>query len=85
MVDATLLALAGLKRLGMQEVIAESQTIGWDEMLPAVAQGAIGIQCRSDDSAALRYLAALTHTPTKQAVDCERAFLKTLGYDSEWV
>jgi len=37
-VDATLLALAGLKRLGMTEVIANAQTIGWDEMLPAVAQ-----------------------------------------------
>jgi porphobilinogen deaminase len=37
-VDATLLALAGLKRLGMNDVIAHSQTIGWDEMLPAVAQ-----------------------------------------------
>jgi len=78
-VDATLLALAGLKRLGMEDVIAESQIIGWDEMLPAVAQGAIGIQCRSDDSKALAYLAKLNHAETKAAVDCERAFLKTLG------
>lgn len=77
-VDATLLALAGLKRLGMNDVIAEVQTLGWDEMLPAVAQGAIGIQCRSDDDRALRYLAALTHKPTKLAVDCERAFLAVL-------
>lgn len=37
-VDATLLALAGLKRLNMDEVIADSQIITWDEMLPAVAQ-----------------------------------------------
>ena len=44
MVDATLLALAGLKRLGMDDVLQQSQIIGWDEMLPAVAQGAIGIQ-----------------------------------------
>jgi hydroxymethylbilane synthase len=77
-VDATLLALAGLKRLSMEDVIAESQTIGWDEMLPAVAQGAIGIQCRSDDSKALAYLAKLNHVDTKMAVDCERAFLATL-------
>ena len=77
-VDATLLALAGLKRLGMEEVIAESQTIGWEEMLPAVAQGAIGIQCRSDDAKMLGYLAMLNHAATKSAVDCERAFLKTL-------
>jgi len=77
-VDATLLALAGLKRLGMQEVIASSQTIGWGEMLPAVAQGAIGIQCRQDDSKALQYLAGLTHADTKVAVDCERSFLRGL-------
>jgi len=77
-VDATLLALAGLKRLGMTDVVSTSQTITWDEMLPAVAQGAIGIQCRSDDAQALKYLAALNHAPTKAAVDCERAFLAEL-------
>jgi hydroxymethylbilane synthase len=77
-VDATLLALAGLKRLSMEDVIKESQIIGWDEMLPAVAQGAIGIQCRSDDSKALAYLAKLNHADTKTAVDCERSFLATL-------
>ncbi len=78
-VDATLLALAGLRRLGMDEVINEGQIIGWDEMLPAVAQGAIGIQCRSDDKQALSYLAALNHQETKLAVDCERSFLRVLG------
>lgn len=77
-VDATLLALAGLKRLSMQDVVADSQIITWDEMLPAVAQGAIGIQCRADDSKMLEYLAALNHAATKTAVDCERAFLATL-------
>jgi hydroxymethylbilane synthase len=77
-VDATLLALAGLKRLGMHEVIKTSQTIEWDAMLPAVAQGAIGIQCRTDDEVALRYLAGLNHHETKIAVDCERAFLAEL-------
>ena len=77
-VDATLLALAGLKRLGMSDVIANAQIIGWDEMLPAVAQGAIGIQCRSDDTLMLKYLAGLNHVDTKTAVDCERAFLAEL-------
>ena len=77
-VDATLLALAGLKRLGMNDVIQGAQIITWEEMLPAVAQGAIGIQCRSDDSKALHYLAALNHKVTKTAVDCERAFLAEL-------
>ena len=77
-VDATLLALAGLKRLGMQELVSQSQTIGWDEMLPAVSQGAIGIQCRTDDEVAKKYLAKLNHPDTKTAVDCERAFLEEL-------
>ena len=77
-VDATMLALAGLKRLGMQEVIDESQIITWDEMLPAVAQGAIGIQCREDDAQALKYIGALNHPDTKTCVDCERAFLAEL-------
>eukprot|EP01031_Cornospumella_fuschlensis_P039783 gene39783-48437_t len=77
-VDATLLALAGLKRLGMHELVEQSQVITWEDMLPAVAQGAIGIQCRSDDKNALSLLAALNHADTKAAVDCERAFLGTL-------
>jgi hydroxymethylbilane synthase len=78
MVDATLLALAGLKRLGMHDVISKAQIIGWDEMLPAVAQGAIGIQCRSDDERVLQYLSILNHPETKSAVDCERSFLACL-------
>lgn len=77
-VDATMLALAGLKRLSMGEVIASSQIVAWDEMLPAVAQGAIGIQCRTNDEKSLHYLAGLNHALTKSAVDCERSFLATL-------
>lgn len=46
-VQATLLALAGLKRLSMTENVASILSL--DEMLPAVAQGAIGIACRTDD------------------------------------
>lgn len=46
-VQATLLALAGLKRLSMTEHVSSILSI--DDMLPAVAQGAIGIACRSDD------------------------------------
>jgi hydroxymethylbilane synthase len=73
-----MLALAGLKRLNMNEVIESSHIVSWEEVLPAVSQGAIGIQCRTSDERALRYLAALTHMDTKIAVDCERAFLETL-------
>ncbi|KAK3041627.1 hypothetical protein RJ639_001437 [Escallonia herrerae] len=75
-VEGTLLALAGLKRLNMTENV--SSIISMDEMLPAVAQGAIGIACRSDDDKMANYLASLNHEETRLAVACERAFLLTL-------
>jgi hydroxymethylbilane synthase len=75
-VDATLLALAGLNRMGMTEHL--TTVLEWDEMLPAVAQGAIGIQCREGDERIMRYLDELNHEKTKLAVDCERAFLAAL-------
>lgn len=74
--EATLLALAGLKRLGLTEHI--TATLSEDEMLPAVAQGAIGIACRENDSKMLDYLAALNHEETRLAVVCERSFLAAL-------
>jgi len=75
-VDATLLAIAGLKRMNMDS--HATAVLDWDEMLPAVAQGAIGIQCRENDELSLKYLAALNHAETKSCVDCERAFLEAL-------
>jgi len=75
-VDATLLAIAGLKRMDMDG--CATAVLDWDEMLPAVAQGAIGIQCRSDDERSLKYLSALNHPDTKTCVDCERSFLEAL-------
>lgn len=75
-VDATLLAIAGLKRMDMDG--CATSVLDWDEMLPAVAQGAIGIQCRSDDERSLKYIDALNHPDTKVCVDCERAFLEAL-------
>lgn len=75
-VDATLLALAGLSRMDMTEHI--TAVIEQDEMLPAVAQGAIGISCRTGDKAMLDFLAPLNHPLTKTCVDCERAFLAKL-------
>ena len=67
---------AGLNRMGMTEHI--TNILEWDTMLPAVAQGAIGIQCREGDERIMRFLDALTDKPTKIAVDCERAFLAAL-------
>jgi hydroxymethylbilane synthase len=75
-VQATLLALAGLKRLSMTENVASILSL--DEMLPAVAQGAIGIACRTDDDKMATYLASLNHEETRLAISCERAFLETL-------
>ncbi|CAA0835559.1 Porphobilinogen deaminase- chloroplastic [Striga hermonthica] len=75
-VQATLLALAGLKRLNMTENVTTVLPI--DDMLPAVAQGAIGIACRSNDDKMATYLASLNHEDTRLAVVCERAFLEKL-------
>jgi hydroxymethylbilane synthase len=75
-VDGTMLALAGLSRMNMTEHI--TKIVELDEMLPAVAQGAIGITCRSGDTKMLEFLAALNHPTTKTCVDCERAFLARL-------
>ncbi|KAL7438594.1 hypothetical protein ACHAXH_009285 [Discostella pseudostelligera] len=75
-VDATLLAIAGLKRMDMQD--CATAVLDWDEMLPAVAQGAIGIQCRDDDTRSLKYIDALNCMDTHVCVNCERAFLGAL-------
>mmetsp|Transcript_8757 Transcript_8757/g.19257 ORF Transcript_8757/g.19257 Transcript_8757/m.19257 type:complete len:331 (+) Transcript_8757:445-1437(+) len=75
-VDATLLAIAGLNRMSMEK--CATSVLDWDEMLPAVAQGAIGIQCRSGDERALKYLDVLNHMDTHVCVNCERAFLEAL-------
>lgn len=75
-VDATLLAVAGLRRLGKADRI--TAILREDEMLPAVAQGAIGIECRSDDDRVLELLAPLHCTPTAERVAAERALLKVL-------
>ena len=74
--DATLLALAGLKRLGM--VDRASAVLTPEEMLPAVAQGAIGIECRAADTRALELLAPLHDRPTGIVVTAERALLARL-------
>lgn len=75
-VDATLLAMAGLNRLGLSQ--HATSALETDDMLPAVAQGAIGITCRSDDAQAHIYLSALNHPETMVRITAERAFLLTL-------
>ncbi len=74
--DATLLALAGLKRLGNVDVITD--ILDPDEFPPAPAQGAIAIESRIDDQRMNDLLAAVNDGPTFDAVSCERAFLAAL-------
>lgn len=75
-VDATFLAYAGLRRLGMANVA--TSLISRDDMLPAVAQGAIGIEIRENDDRTAELLSAINHQPTVQCVTMERAFLHVL-------
>ncbi len=74
--DATLLALAGLKRLGL--VDAATAVLDVNEFLPAVGQGAIGIETRADDARTRELLAAINHADTFSALAAERAFLAVL-------
>jgi hydroxymethylbilane synthase len=75
-VDATLLALAGLRRLGLVEHVTSIMSA--EEFLPAVGQGAIGIEARKDDTRVCDILARIDHAETFIAVACERAFLAAL-------
>lgn len=73
---ATMLARAGLNRLKLTEVPAHNIPV--TECFPAVAQGAIGIECRKGDARILELLAKLNCASTMAAITCERAFLKVL-------
>jgi hydroxymethylbilane synthase len=75
--DALLLAQAGLERLGLGAQITEVLDAAW--MLPAVGQGALGLECRQDDAPTLALLEMVDHSPTHQAVAAERALLRGLG------
>jgi hydroxymethylbilane synthase len=75
-VDATLLAMAGLKRLGRVDAVTSVFEI--DEFLPAVGQGAVAIETREDDARTRELLAAINHSETFTAVIAERAFLGEL-------
>ena len=74
--DATLLALAGLKRLGLAD--AATAVLDVDEFLPAVGQGAIAIESRSDDIRTRNFLTPINHADTATALAAERAFLAVL-------
>ena len=79
--DATFLALAGLNRLGMSDVAKSA--IEPDDMLPAVAQGCIGIERRMADERAAMLIGAIHHAPSGLRLACERSFLLTLDGSCE--
>jgi hydroxymethylbilane synthase len=72
--DAVVLAAAGLDRLGLGAHVTDLL-----EILPAPGQGALALECRSDDAALIAELAALEDPATREAVDAERAVLAALG------
>ncbi|GAB6052258.1 hydroxymethylbilane synthase [Magnetospira thiophila] len=74
--DATLLALAGLNRLGLADVA--TAILETDDLLPAVAQGAVGITCRADDPVTAARLIPLHHVETAERITAERALLEVL-------
>ena len=89
--DATILALAGMKRLNFDinpdgtirgDAVPDGMLatiLSLDEMLPCVGQGAIGIEIRADDERIAKIVARLNHSDTFHAVTAERAFLRGMG------
>ncbi|MCP9473495.1 MAG: hydroxymethylbilane synthase [Nitrospira sp.] len=75
--DGMILAEAALRRLGRTEVIAEVLDGGW--MLPAVGQGALGLECRTDDTETRETVARLNDPASFAAVTAERSFLAAMG------
>ncbi len=76
-VDATFLAVAGLSRLGLMDEV--SSILDVEDMLPAVAQGAVGIEMREDDVSRLSIIDQFSCDNTVLCVECERAVLRELG------
>lgn len=75
--DASVLAAAGMRRLGLEEEVTE-----WlepDVILPAPGQGALAVQCRADDARTLTLVAAIDDTALQASTTAERAFLRELG------
>ena len=79
--DAVVVAAVALERLGLAGEITE--VLDESVLLPQVAQGALAVECRSDDSESLARLAAIEHAPTRRRVDAERGFLAELGGDCD--
>jgi hydroxymethylbilane synthase len=79
--DAIVVAAVALERLELSDRIAD--VLPTSVMVPQVAQGALAIECRSDDDETRNALAAIEHRDSRRAVDAERAFLAELGGDCD--
>ena len=75
--DATILAMAGLSRLGIKRI--DMHPLSIDMMVPAVGQGALAVQCRGDDQRVLALLTTIDDEETRACVSGERAFLAEFG------
>lgn len=75
--DAVVLACAGLRRLGI--AYDDNVALPLSIMLPAPAQGALGVQCRADDAETIELLQAIDDVETRRATEAERRFLQALG------
>ena len=78
-VDAVVVAAVALHRLGLADRLTD--VLPATLMVPQVAQGALAVECRSDDAALRELLAGIEHAASRRAVDAERAFLSELGGD----
>jgi hydroxymethylbilane synthase len=74
---AIVMAAAALQRLGLDDRITEMLSV--EVLLPQVAQGALAVECRADDDEVQGRLRTIEHSPSRRAVDAERAFLAELG------
>jgi hydroxymethylbilane synthase len=77
--DAAILALAGMKRIGLLDAVGGGAPIPVDQMVPAVGQGAICAQCRADDAATREILAPLDDAASALETAMERAVLRRMG------
>jgi len=75
--DAVILAAAGIKRLGLEDRIAEH--LPTEQFLPAVGQGALAVEIRADEGEIQSIVVPVTHRPTQLAVLAERSFLRVVG------
>jgi hydroxymethylbilane synthase len=76
-VDALVLAMAGLSRLGLLDAVTEP--LDPSLLMPAPAQGVLAVECRTDDPVTAAHLSTLDHPPTRAAATAERGFLAAFG------